>query len=285
MSLKRVVTIQDISCFGKCSLTVALPLISSLGVETAVIPTAVLSTHTGGFKDFTYRDLTEDIPKIAEHWNSLGLKFDMIYTGYLGSFQQLKIVSDFFDTFKREKTSVFVDPAMGDNGKLYTGFSEEFAKEMAKLCAKADYIAPNVTEAAFMLGDEYKKICPSEEYAKDIVKRLGDMGAENVILTGVSYKGDDLGIMTYNRKKNEYHSYIRDLIGGSFHGTGDVFSSVCAACLTRGLSLEESADTAVDFVVDCIKTTIPDIDEHWYSVEFEKCIPSLIERVNGKTGE
>ena len=154
--LKRIVTIQDISCFGKCSLTVAHPILCAMGLETAVIPTAVLSTHTYQFKDYTFRDLTSDIPAIATHWKSLNLQFDGIYTGYLGSTEQVQIVSDFFDTFRNEHTSIIVDPVMGDAGKLYAGFTADFVQEMKALCKKADIIAPNMTEAALLLDRPYR---------------------------------------------------------------------------------------------------------------------------------
>ena len=152
--LKRAAAIHDISGFGKCSLTVALPIISAMGIEVSVIPTAVLSTHTGGFTGFTYRDLTGDMRPIAEHWNSLGIKFDAIYSGFLGSVEQIDIVTDFIDDFKEKDTVVLVDPAMADGGKMYTVFDMDFAKQMTRLCAKADIIVPNFTEAAFMLGEE-----------------------------------------------------------------------------------------------------------------------------------
>ena len=157
--MKRVVTIQDISCLGKCSLTVALPIISAMGIETAVIPTAVLSTHTGGFTGYTFRDLTDDIPDITAHWKSMDLKFDAIYTGYLGSKRQVQIISELFDSFRNENNVTIVDPVLGDAGRYYKGFDDEFAGEMKKLCAKADYILPNMTEASFMLGLPY-----TEEY-------------------------------------------------------------------------------------------------------------------------
>ncbi|MCM1358335.1 MAG: bifunctional hydroxymethylpyrimidine kinase/phosphomethylpyrimidine kinase, partial [Prevotella sp.] len=147
--MKRTVTIQDISCFGKCSLTVALPVISAMGIETAVIPTAVLSTHTGGFTGYTFRDLTGDIPEISRHWKSLDIKFDSVYTGYLGSAEQIEIVSKFFDDFRTENNFIVVDPVLGDNGRFYAGFNEDFAGKMAGLCSKADYIIPNMTEACF----------------------------------------------------------------------------------------------------------------------------------------
>ena len=153
--MKRIVTIQDISCFGKCSSTVALPLISAMGVEAAVIPTAVLSTHTGGFTGYTFRDLTADIPKIAQHWKSLQLEFDGIYTGYLGSREQIQIVSNFFDQFRSSNTKIVVDPVMGDFGKFYAGFTMDFVAEMRQLCQKADIIVPNLTEVSLLLGIPY----------------------------------------------------------------------------------------------------------------------------------
>ena len=161
--LKRIVTIQDVSCFGKCSSTVALPLISAMGVETAVIPTAVLSTHTGGFTGYTFRDLTADIPQIAAHWKTLQLHFDGIYTGYLGSREQVQIMADFFDAFRSEDTVIVVDPVMGDAGSMYAGFTPDFAVEMRKLCGKADVIAPNMTEVSLLLGIPYAEQCPFDD--------------------------------------------------------------------------------------------------------------------------
>ena len=145
--MKRIVTIQDISCVGKCSLTVALPIISAMGIETAVIPTAVLSTHTA-FKNFTYRDLTGDLPKIAKHWKQEKFNFDGIYTGYLGSIEQIDILKEFFKQFKTPNNFIFIDPVMADNGKLYAGFDEKFVREMKELCKMADIIVPNLTEAS-----------------------------------------------------------------------------------------------------------------------------------------
>ena len=176
IDMKKVVSIQDISCFGKCSLTVALPIISAMGIETAVIPTAVLSTHTGkGFENYTFRDLTGDIPAIAEHWKSMGLQFNGIYTGYLGSIEQVGIVSDFFDSFGREDNFILVDPVLGDSGSLYTGFTNEFVAEMRKLCSKADYILPNMTEVSFLLDIPYTEVY-DEDYVKDILKKLSKLG-------------------------------------------------------------------------------------------------------------
>lgn len=275
--MKRIVTIQDISCFGKCSLTVALPIISACGVEACPIPTAVLSTHTGGFKGFTIHDLTKEITPITEHWKTLDMNFDGIYTGYLGSPEQLKIVSDFIDTFKKDNTIVFIDPVMGDHGKLYAGFDESFAKKMAVLIKKADIIAPNLTEASYLLGEEYKDNYTDEEI-RDMMLRLSALGAETVIITGVR-RQDKLGVFAYESKENRFTEYFRERINDTFHGTGDVFASVCSSALVKGFNVKEAIEIATDFVVECILATVPDKENHWYSVKFEECIPSLVKRM------
>lgn len=201
--LKRAAAIHDISGFGKCSLTVALPIISAMGIEVSVIPTAVLSTHTGGFTGFTYRDLTGDMRPIAEHWNSLGIKFDAIYSGFLGSVEQIDIVTDFIDDFKEKDTVVLVDPAMADGGKMYTVFDMDFAKQMTRLCAKADIIVPNFTEAAFMLGEEYRPAPYSKEYVESTLRRLSCLGPSKVVLTGVAFDGRQVGSASYDRSTDE----------------------------------------------------------------------------------
>lgn len=276
--MKRVVTIQDISCFGKCSLTVALPIISAMGVEAAILPTAVLSTHTGGFKNFTFRDLSEDITKIFKHWDSENIEFDAIYTGYLGSFEQIDIMKSFIDK-KREKSLVFVDPAMADNGKLYTGFTPEFAHHMLTLCKKADIIVPNITEASFMLDVPYIEEGYDKAYVEDILKKFASMGIKMPVLTGVSLEADKLGIAMYDSKKDEFFYYFNDKIDEKFHGTGDVFSSVTIGGIMRGMDIKDALKLAADYVVECIRVTMPDKEKHWYGVEFEKTIPYLVKRL------
>ena len=276
--MKRVVTIQDISCFGKCSLTVALPLISAMGIECAIIPTAVLSTHTGGFTGFTFTDLTEDIPKIADHWKKYDLKFDTIYTGYLGSTKQIDYVIDFIEKFKGESTLVCIDPAMADKGKLYTGFDSDFPSHMARLCAKADIIVPNITEACFMTGTEYKESY-DEGYIKELLKKLTDLGCPKAVLTGVKYEKETQGATLYDSTTGEYYTYLGEQMPRDFHGTGDTFASIFAGALTHGLDVKASLNLAVDFTVECIRTTIPFADVHPYGPMFEKCIPYLVERL------
>lgn len=276
--MKRIVTIQDISCIGKCSLTVALPIISAMGVEAAVIPTAVLSTHTA-FKGFTFRDLTSDISPITEHWKKENLGFDAIYTGYLGSFEQLELVSKFFDDFNTDENMIIVDPVMGDFGKLYPGFTQKFADKMAELCGKADIIVPNMTEAAFMLGIEYKETY-DEEYAKDILKKLCAKGAKKAVLTGINYVEGKIGVMCYDSQKDSYYTYFRDRINASYHGTGDVFASTLTGALVKGYSFEDSLQIAVDYTVECIRATCEDKDSRWYGVNFEETISYLVKRIS-----
>ncbi len=274
--MKRIVTIQDISCFGKCSLTVALPIISAMGIEACCIPTAVLSTHTGGFTGYTYRDLTSDIPDIAAHWNRINLQLDAVYTGYLGSFEQIKIVSDFFDAFKTNDNLLIVDPVMGDKGKFYAGFTMEFAKEMKKLCRKADVIMPNLTEAALLLGEEYTESGYDESFIKNMLIRLSRLGSKIVIITGVSFDASSQGVMSYNSETGEFFSYFSDNIPGYFHSTGDVFSSTLAGALVKNCDMGKAIKIAVDFTVECIKHTVGYEKEHWYGVKFEECLPSLM---------
>lgn len=274
--MKRIVTIQDISCFGKCSLTVALPIISAMGVEAAVIPTAVLSTHTM-FQNFTFRDLTEDIPAISNHWKQEQLAFDGIYTGYLGSFRQIDLMGDFFDRFRGEKTLIFVDPVMADNGKLYPGFAEEFPAQMAKLCGKADIIVPNITEACLMTGMEYKTEY-DEAYIKTLLEKLSLLGAGVTILTGVSFAPGTTGVMGYDRKTGEYFYYKHKKLDKSYHGTGDVFSSTCVGAMMRGKTWQEAVQVAADYTAECIALTMKDSKAGVYGVNFEEGMPYLLKR-------
>ena len=274
---KRILSIQDISCVGQCSLTVALPIISAAGIETSILPSAVLSTHTAGdFKGFTFRDLTEDLPAINAHWNKIGIKFDAIYTGYIGSKEQIDYILNIISSTLKDGAPFICDPAMGDNGKLYVGFDRDFASYMAKLCAKADIILPNLTEAAYLLGEECKLSGYDKDYVEGIVRRLAKLGAKVVILTGVSFNEKELGICVYDSTLDQTTYYIHEKIGQSFHGTGDVFSSSFVGAVLNGKSYLEAAKIAADFTKQSIALTIDDKDEHWYGVEFEKAIPQYL---------
>lgn len=273
--MKKVVTIQDISCFGKCSLTVALPIISAMGLETAVIPTAVLSTHTGGFTGYTFHDLSDDISGISAHWKSLGLDFNAIYTGYLGSSSQVQIMSGFFDDFGNDDNFIVVDPVLGDSGRLYAGFTSEFVSEMRKLCAKADYILPNMTEASFLLDMPYSDDC-SESNAKEVLKKLAELGCKTPVLTGVR-NGGLHGAGAYDSAKNDFCFAYSRHIDRHLHGTGDIFASVFTGAVTLGKSLDKALEMSVKYISDCIEVTMPYLDEMWYGNCFELCIGKLIE--------
>ena len=278
--MKRIVTIQDLSCFGKCSLTVALPIISAMGIETSVIPTAVLSTHTQ-FKGFTFRDLTNDIPGIAKHWKKEQINFDAIYTGYLGSIEQINLLKRFFKEFKTDNNFIFVDPVMGDNGRLYSGFDEKFVLEMKELCKNADIIVPNITEACYMLQRKYKEEFTESE-VKEVLIELTNLGPKYAILTGVSLKENEIGVIEYNKDTNKYFSYFREKIPGKYHGTGDIFSSTLVGAIVNNNSIEEALKIAVDYVWETIEDTYKEKKEFAYGVNFETKIPYLINRMNGK---
>ena len=279
MSTTRVLTIQDVSCFGQCSLTVALPILSAMGIETAIIPSAVLSTHTGGFTGFTFRDLTEDLPAISAHWKKEGIVFDAFYTGYVGSKKQLGYIKDIVTTNRKANALFVVDPVMADNGKLYYGFDEEFASEMAAFLKGADVILPNLTEAAYLLKEPYVGEGYDQAYVEGLVRRLSRLSGGNVVLTGVSFSADKLGVAAYDKDKDAVHYYFEERIPGSFHGTGDVYASAFTGALVGGKSLNDAAELAVDFTVAAIKRTLPDRDEHWYGVKFEQALPYLIGRM------
>lgn len=276
--MKKAVTIQDISCFGKCSLTVALPIISAMGIETAVIPTAVLSTHTGGFTGYTFHDLTDDIPAIAKHWKELELKFNAVYTGYLGSAEQINIVSDFFDDFRTDNNVIIVDPVLGDNGKFYAGFDEKFAKKMSSLCSKADYIIPNMTEASFMLEVPYTENY-DKKYVEDILRSLVGLGCKTPVLTGVHFDDMQQGAVAYDSENDKFYYSFSENIARSVHGTGDIFASVFTGAVTLGKDIQTALDISVNYTVECIKATMPYFDEMWYGSCFELCIGKLIEMI------
>lgn len=278
MNEKKILTIQDISCVGQCSLTVALPVISAMGIETAILPSAILSTHTGGFTGYTFHDLTEDLPAIKEHWKKENIKFDAFYTGYVGSVKQLEYISDIMDELRKPDSKIIVDPVMGDKGKLYPGFEPSFAKEMAKLCKKADVIVPNLTEAAFMLDEEYIETGHTKEYIERILKKLLGLGCKNALLTGVSLEEGKLGVAAIDGATGKINYYFRDLYPGMFHGTGDVFASSFAGAMILGKTIEQAAKIAVDFTVNAIAKTIND-KNHWYGVKFELALPELIESI------
>ncbi len=272
MSYKKVLTVQDISCFGQCSLTVALPILSAAGLETVILPSAVLSTHTAGFTGFTVRDLTEDIPAITAHWKKEKISFDAIYTGYLGSTEQIDYVKDMFKTLGNEDLVTFVDPAMADYGKLYPAFDAAFVEQMKTLAFSADIILPNITEACFLTGHEYREKY-DEKYIDELLAKLRAAGAKTVILTGVSYSDTTTGVVVLEGDNKSYYEH-RKIAKGS-HGTGDVYASAFVGAYLNGKSAYDAAGIAAEYTVRCIENTVDD-PSHWYGVKFEPVLPYFI---------
>lgn len=277
--MKRVAAINDISCVGRCSLTAALPVISAAGIETSIIPTAVLSTHTGGFEGYTYRDLTDDMLSIAKHWKKTGIHFDAVYSGYLGSFRQVEIVSEIIDILRDKDTLVIVDPVAGDNGELYAGFDVSFPSEMKKLCAKADIIVPNMTEALMILGEEYREGPYSEEYIRNIMLRLSETGPSKVILTGVAMDSRTIGAASYDCSNGKIDYISEQKIEGFYPGTGDIFASVLTAALLNDLSVSDAVKSAVGFTVAGIKRTFEAGTDPRFGILFEKDLCNLMNEI------
>ena len=273
---QKLLTIQDISCVGQCSLTVALPVISACGTETAILPSSVLSNHTAaGYSGWTFKDLTDEMPKILERWLTEKISFDAFYTGYVTK-TQIPHILDIIEKAAKPGALKIVDPAMADNGKLYAGFDDNFPQEMAKLCKIADYILPNLTEASLLLGIPYVGDNYDKPYIEKVCRDLAKLGAKNVVLTGVSFEPTKLGVAVYNGSSDSFEYYFAEKQPAFFHGTGDLYSSAFTGSLLRGKTPIQAAAIAADFVAEAIKFTLDDREEHWYGVKFEKAIPSLV---------
>lgn len=272
---KKVLTIQDISCVGQCSLTVALPILSACRMETIILPSAILSTHTAGFKGFTCRDLTDDMDAIAAHWAKEGISFDCIYTGYLASKEQIDKVIKISESRLNKGGLFIVDPVMADNGSLYGAFDGAFVEEMKKLISKADIILPNITEACFLTGTQYTETY-DEKYILSLIRKLVELGPKEVILTGVGYRTGSTGVVVW--ENDEYHYYEHEKITRCCHGTGDVYASSFVGALLNDNSSFASAKIAADFTLSCIKNTVDD-PGHWYGVKFEPKLAELINRL------
>ncbi len=261
----KILTIQDISCYGSCSTTVALPILSALGHETVILPSAILSNHTSRFDGFTCLDLTDEMPKIVKQWEKLNLRFDAIYTGYIGDERQFDIILEIKKNLLKEKGSFIVDPAMADNGRLYPALNDKIVEGMRKLVSEADLILPNITEAAFLANIPYKEE-QSESYIDDLINGLKKIGAKNIILTSL-IKDGLLGAYILENGKSSVILKKREK--GSYHGSGDIFSSYVIGNHLNGDDLKTATDKAADFIIDSIKTTGKD---HWYGLEYEKVL-------------
>lgn len=268
-SIKRVVAINDMSCFGKCSLTVALPVVSAFGVEAVPLPTAILSTHTGGFTGYSVLNMTDEMQKIIAHWSTIRFKCDGIFSGYLCGEKQIDIVCDFIDSFASDDTLILVDPVMADNGKFYYGFDESFRDKMRVLVKKADVITPNLTEACFLTGVSYHEIM-SEEGIRDCLDGLKALGVKRAVITGVMKADKTIGYVCADFAEGKEFEIFYPMEDYRLHGCGDVVSSVLCGGLVKGDSFESSVKRAADFTERCIKATGADIENHWYGLKFEK---------------
>ncbi|WP_295722714.1 bifunctional hydroxymethylpyrimidine kinase/phosphomethylpyrimidine kinase [uncultured Methanobrevibacter sp.] len=270
----KILTIQDLSCYGQCSITVALPIISAFGIETAVIPSAVLSTHTSGFSEYTVRDLTEDLPAIKKHWEKEGIYFDAIYTGYIGSIEQFEYIKEIIDSRLKPGGKVFVDPAMADHGEFYFGFDQEFADKMGEHCKLGDYILPNTTEACYILHRPWKEDFTHEEML-EIANELSTFTKKHVILKGDNHKENELGMIVLDKDQlDDVETVYNKKIDYVSHGTGDVFASSFVGSVLNGKSPSDASKIAGEFTKRSIEETIDDT-EHSYGVKFEKVIPEI----------
>lgn len=273
MAYKKILTIQDISCVGQCSLTVALPILSACGLETCILPSAVLSTHTAGFSGFTFRDLTDDMPKIQEHWQKENIKFKAIYTGYLGSVKQVGYVRNILDTMGTDDCVRIVDPAMADNGNLYSIFNDEYVAAMRTLCASADILIPNITEACFLTNMPYRETY-DESYIKELLEALSKLGGKSIILTGVSYAPEKTGVVVYENGAIRYYEHNK--VSKGCHGTGDIYASAFTGALMNDKDIFDAAKIAADYTVKCIINTQGD-ETHWYGAKFETALRDLMD--------
>ncbi len=273
-SIKKVAAIHDLSGFGRASLTAIIPIISSMGHQVCPMPTAVLSSHTGGFEDYSFVDLTESMSAFAEHWKNLELDFDCIYTGFLGSPKQIDIIEKLIDDMKRENTLIVVDPVLGDNGKLYETMCDNMVKKMRGLIKKADIITPNYTEAVLLLGEEYREEI-SEEKIKKWLVRLSDMGPRIVIITSVPHNEDTTNVIAYNRDDGKFLKVSCVYIPAHFPGTGDIFTSVLIGSILNGDSLPMALDRSVQFITSAIVASYGFAYPHREGVLLEKVLENL----------
>ena len=272
MSTPRIAAIHDQSCFGRCSLTIALPVLSAMGCQCCPLPTALLSAHTG-FPGNTFLDLTTEMGRIADHWTAMDLQFGAIYSGFLGSADQVDTVARFFNTFKKSDTAVIVDPVMGDHGTAYRTCTPELCRGMRVLAENADVITPNLTEAALLLDHPYEEIQRTDAY--EVVRRLSVGGRRSVVLTGYSSESGQTGALCFDRDSGESKAVQTPREPQDFSGTGDLFASVLAGGVARGVPHFQAAQAAADFVRDCIARTLAEGLTEQDGVDFEPLLGQL----------
>lgn len=271
--IKRVMAVNDISCFGKCSLTVTVPILSRFGVEAVPLPTALLSTHTGDFSKPTRLDLTDEIKKIVAHWESFQLKFDCVYTGYMLE-NQLSVAREIVKTHSGRGAMILVDPVMGDNGYMYSGFGSDFPEKMRALCQNACVLTPNLTEAMLMTGMSYKPVLTKSESA-ELYKRLSQIGAKHIVVTGVHPNENEVGDVVIDENGCVLYEKYLPATNRRLHGCGDVFASVLCAKLVNGEDILSSVEYAQDFTGRAIEITNRDQENHWYGLRFESLMDEI----------
>jgi len=277
--IKRIAAIHDISGFGKCSLTVALPVISASGVECACLPTALLSTHTGGFSNYTFRDLSDEMLPIARHWKSEGIKFDGIYSGYLASAEQAGTLLEIINILADDKTKIIVDPVMADNGIYYLKHGNEMCLAFRRLCQRADIITPNITEAALLTGLDYRSGPHEAKYVNELLSGLEKLCSGIIAITGVCPDENNVGVFAFDTQTGEKCLAVRPVREGVFYGTGDIFASSFASLILRGAGLRDAAETAISLVGDSIDSTAERGTDRRNGVAFESALPNYIKKV------
>lgn len=253
--IPRVAAVHDISCVGRCSLTTIIPVLSCLGIQVCPLPTAILSTHLGGFKDVAFVDCTEHIDKFSKHWQSENIKFNCIYSGFLASEDQIGVVEKFIEDFAYSHPLVLIDPVMGDEGKLYSVYNEKMQEAMKGLIAKADVITPNYTEACFLLGKQYQDSVDNLQELESWLMELADFGPDKVVMTGIPFKGSSFLNIAYQKSTDEFWRIENNYIPARYPGTGDIFASVLLGCLLKGKSLPFAVDKAANFVAKAVELT------------------------------
>ena len=271
MAYRRILTVQDISCLGQCSITVALPILSACGHETCILPTALLSTHTGGFGTVHKKDLTAELMPIMEHWKREKLSFDAICTGYLGSMEQIDTVCQLLHTLRAPGAVAVVDPAMADHGKLYKGFNPSYVEKMKQLCRQADVIIPNLTEACLLTDTAYCEK-PERAFVQGLMDKLEEI-CPCVILTGIGFSEAETGVMVANHAERWHYAHPK--AEQSYHGTGDIFAAAFVGAWQQENTLKKAVRIAADFTALCIQKTAQ-APAHRYGVKFEQAIPELI---------
>ncbi len=269
----EVAAIHDLSGYGRASLTVAIPVLSAMGIQVCPLPTSVLSTQTSGFTDYSFADFTDNMEKVIQHWKKLDIKFDAVYTGFLGSGRQISIIEDFIRFFRKERQIVVVDPVMGDNGKSYDTIDDGIINGMKSLVSLADIITPNVTEASMLIGEDVR--LESDKHRKTVLKKLSEMGPDRVVITSVPEKNNRMSVIAYERNTESFWKMEHNFIDAYYPGTGDIFTSVLTGALLNGESLPMAMNKAVSFLSLAIKTSYGYNIPRRNGVMFERVISEL----------